>query len=262
MKRAKNYFNDLTEKQRSLDSNFKPTYDIDILDYHFNSVDEPIDPISYTLINSTKETTLKIVKNDDINNNTIFNLDNGSTIEIEVGKGCELLKTMLARIKLKLLEGTELNQKIANKNHEILLNLKDSSPENIKKQIVNYFKSKKFEGYYIPEDYYEQILKTDCFYVQHYSDHFELNINFNEKAKGYFLTPTGSSDNDLDYFKNYKEEDGDFNPPKRDEPNEPKGQSTNYDVNKIEGIDSKTKGCACCGKCLQCSNCKNNDKEK
>ena len=148
----KEYFNNLINECRKKDPNFKATCDLYDLDYHFNSSDcEPIDPISYTFKN-TDNGTLKIENNEGISETDIFNLTDNSTIEIEVGEKCELLKTMIAEIKFIPLEGTEVNSELTKKTHKILLNLKDSSQENLKKQIIDYFKSKNFEGLYIPED--------------------------------------------------------------------------------------------------------------
>lgn len=251
----KEYFNNLINECKKKDTNFKATCDLYGLDYHFNSSEcEPIDPKKYTLKNTTN--TLEIKEAKDINETNIFNLTDNSTIEIEVGERCELLKTMIAEIEFKPLEGTELNGELTKKTHEILLNLKDSSLENLKKQIADYFKSKKVEGCYIPEDFYEQILNSDGFYVDGTHDHFELSINFNEKAKGSFLKETGAPDPDLEYFKNYIEEEGKpINPPQYIPPQPPVQEQT--DTPKI---DKNTGKCAqCCGKCLKCSNCNKKD---
>lgn len=249
----KEYFKDLENKKIIIDSEFKPTYDLDCLSYEFNAIDEPIDPKKYTLTNTNSDTKT-INNNDDINSVDIFNLTDNSTIDIEVGERCELLKTMIAEIEFKPLEGTEVNSKIKKDTYKILLNLKDSSPENLKKQIIDYFKSKKVEGYYIPEDFYEQFLNTDGFYIKGTHDHFELSINLNEKAKGTFLKPKGAPDPDLEYFKNYKEEDGkpinppQYIPPVQEQKDTPK-------------LDKNTQCCATCGgKCLKCSNCNKKDR--
>lgn len=248
----KKYFNNLIYECRKKDPNFRATCDIEFLNYEFNAIDEPIDPKIYTLKNTTN--TLEITKNEDISETNIFNLTDNSTIDIEVGENCELLKTMFAEITFNPLEGTEVNSKITKNSYKILLNLKDSSDENIKKQIVDYLKSKKLEGLYIPEDFYEQILNSDGFYKKRTHDHFELNINFNEKAKGSFLKPVGTPDPDLEYFKNYKEEDGKPIDPPQYIPPQPPVQQEQNDTPKL---DKNTGNCAiCCGKCLKCSNCK------
>lgn len=248
------YFNNLITTKKNPDSDFRETCDIEFLSYGFNEQTEPIDPKKYTLTNTGNDTKT-INNNDDINSVDFFNLTDNSTIEIEVGERCELLKTMIAEIEFKPLEGTEVNSKIKKDTYKILLNLNDSSPENLKKQITDYLKSKKIEGYYIPEDFYEQILNKEGF-LKGTHDHFELSINLNEKAKGTFLKPKGAPDPDLEYFKNYKEEDG-----KPIEPPQPQYIPPVQEQKDTPKLDEKTGNCAkCCGKCLKCSNCNKKDR--
>ena len=247
------YFKNLFEEKKKSDPNTNINFiDYDVPEYKFNITDyhlERIDPINYTFKNIKNE-TLEITKNEDINNN-IFNLENGSKITINVGENFEYLKTMFADIDLNPIEGTELNGKIAKKYHKILLNLN----KDLKKQIVDYFKSKQFEGFYIPEDFYEYILNIEEAYKNH-SDFFTLKINLNEKAKGTFLKPKGAPDPDLEYFKNYKEEDG-----KPIEPQQPQYIPPVQEQKETPKLDKNTQCCATCGgKCLKCSNCNKKDR--
>jgi len=254
----KEHFSKLIGECKNKDSDYKATCEIDFLSYAFNAIDEPIDPISYTFKNADNG-TLKIENNEGISETNIFNLTDNSTIDIEVGEKCELLKTMIAEVKFVPLEGTELNGELTKKTHKILLNLKDPSDESKKKQIIDYLKSKKVEGCYIPEDFYEQILNSDGFYKKGTHDHFELSINFNEKAKGTFLKETGAPDPDLEYFKNYIEEEGEpINPPQYVQPQYiPPVQEQNV----TPKLDKNTQCCATCGgKCLKCSNCNKKDR--
>ena len=83
-----------------------------------------------------------------------------------------------------------------------------------------------------------------------------MKINFNEKAKGTFLKPKGAPDPDLEYFKNYKEEDG-----KPIEPQQPQYIPPVQEQKDTPKLYEKTGNSAkCCGKCLKCSNCNKKDR--
>ena len=145
--------------------------------YDINNNGPLIDPKFYKFTNIHNKSL--IIKNDEgINDNDIFNLTDGSTIEIEVGEYFDYLKTNLLPIQFQLPADTELNDNLKNKKHSLLLNYNSDPLE----QVRNYLRSYDINDFNTSRNYNDIKILIDT-----ESKEEKILITFTENEIGRFL---------------------------------------------------------------------------
>lgn len=205
--------------------------------YDINNNGPLIDPKYYKFTNIHNESL--IIKNDEgINDNDIFNLTDGSTIEIKVGKYFNYLKTNILPIKFHLPADTELNDNLKNKEHVLLLNYNFDLLE----QVRNYLRPYDINNFNNSRNYNDIEILIDT-----KSDERKILIIFTKNEIGHFLKIKSKKTLDLKLDENCinstKLNNSKFNLPLHNSKN---NKSLINSKNNKSLIESKSKCSICC----------------